>query len=75
MFASVKCEDFKMELTQEMLDKVYNIVKTHPGPVVLESFDEYGLTDKELVTAAIEELRKQRKIVEWPLFAALPQKE
>lgn len=31
-----------MKLTQDIVDKVYNIVKTHPGPVILESFDEYG---------------------------------
>lgn len=61
-----------MVLTQEVLDKVYNIVRTHPAPVVLDSFGAHGLKDRELVNAALKELQKQGKIMEWNLFAAPP---
>lgn len=61
-----------MELTQDVLDKVFAIVRRHPGRVVLDSVKQYGLTDRELVKAALKELEKQEKIMGLDLFAPLP---
>jgi hypothetical protein len=56
---------------QEMLDQVYEIVRTHPAPVVLDSFARYGLTDRTKVDACLAQLERQGKIMRAPLFAPL----
>ena len=71
--ARAGCILLGMELTQEILDKVYEIVKTHPQPVVHDSFERCGLPGT-VVNAALKELQRQGGIMEWPLFALPPTK-
>src|SRR5579859_4581293 len=38
-------------LTPEILDTVYDIVRNHPQPVVLDSFKQHDLTDTDLINS------------------------
>jgi hypothetical protein len=69
-----------IKLTQEDLDRVFSIMqslqKFQPDiPIVLDSFEQYGMTDRILVRACLSELHKRGKIMEWPLLAPLPERK